>query len=67
MNDLYNQRGLGLVNSHQYSTGKYPGLSPQPPEGFLPKVGHPPLYKVSFMTTDQEVVNAAGNVKQPVQ
>ena len=62
MNDLYNQRGLGQATSHQYSTGKYPAGSPLPPEGFLPKVGHPPLYNVSFMTTDQEVVNAAGNV-----
>ena len=53
MKDLYNQRGLGLAASHQYSTGKYPGGSPLPPEGFLPKVGNPPLYNVSFMTTDQ--------------
>ena len=62
MSDVYNQRGLGLGNSHQYSTGKYPGGSPQPPEGFLPKVGHPPLYSVSFIITHQQVVNAAGNV-----
>jgi hypothetical protein len=62
MNDLYNQRGLGLGNSHQYSTGKYPGGSPVPPEGFLPKVGHPPLQNVSLMMTDLKIVNATRNV-----